>query len=193
MEYESRSAWTTIALIAGLIAPLLIGICCAVSRVYRRSGRLSLRYQTARAAKRRNSVLALSTVDLSAAARDGVAATPSAQRSPSPSPSTSPSSAADGSVPSSTNPRRSYDAVYRTGEPLPGKPDVPFDAKPWDLDAEYEGQLDKVQKRTAIYVPGSPDAERSLLESPLARPGPSSDAVVPQRQILPAKFKDYSF
>lgn len=203
IEYESRSAWTTIALIAGLIVPLLVALCCAVSQVYRRSGRLSLRYQSAQAAKRRNSVLALSTLDLSSAAgaakRNGDSAAGTSTATPPPSASSSASSpsssARASSVPSSANPRRSYDAVYRTGEPLPGKPDVPFDAKPWDLDAEYEGQLDKVDKRTAIYVPGSPpsahaNGPRTSMQQPPPLAGPS---VAVQRQILPSKFKDFSF
>ncbi|XP_027838337.2 protein mesh isoform X1 [Aphis gossypii] len=200
IEYESRSAWTTIALIACLIVPLLVGICCVVSQVYRRSGRLSLRYQTARAAKRRNSVLALSTVDLSsagAAAKNGKGRRrQNGENDDSGGGDDGGSSTEDegpaSSVPSSTNPRRSYDAVYRTHEPLPGKPDVEFDkTKVWDLEAEYEGQLDKVDKRTAIYVPGSPpppsagDATAGWRSPPVA--GPS---VAVQKQILPSRFKD---
>lgn len=153
----------SIALIVCLIVPLLVCICCVASRVYRRNGRMSLRYQSALAAKRRNSVLALSTMDLSAA----VAGTSGVGRGvrggigggvdSGDDDGDDTSSTVGGSVQSSTNPRRSYDAVYRTHEPLPGKPDVQFDPdKVWDLDAEYEGQLDKVDKRTAIYVPGSP-------------------------------------
>lgn len=195
VEYESRSAWTTIALIAGLIVPLLVGICCVVSRVYRRTGRLSLRYQSERAAKRRNSVMALSTVDLTGV---GVGTKAGADRDGGDvdDDESDPSTAGPGSsVPSSTNPRRSYDAVYRTHEPLPGKPDVDFEPKVWDLDAEYEGQLDKVDKRTAIYVPGSPQLGRDLQQlspsqeqaGPSAAGGPS---VAVQRQILPSKFKD---
>lgn len=205
IEYESRSAWTTIALIAGFIVPLLVGICCVVSRVYRRSGRLSLRYQTARAAKRRNSVLALSTVDLSSA---GAAAKNNGRRldngendDDGPDDGSSTEEGPASSVPSSTNPRRSYDAVYRTHEPLPGKPEVDFDRnKVWDLDAEYEGQLDKVDKRTAIYVPGSPTFPEPPPPLPPLQPmvpeaaagwrsaaGPS---VAVQKQILPSRFKD---
>lgn len=198
MEYESRSAWTTIALIAGFIVPLLVGICCVVSRVYRRSGRLSLRYQSARAAKRRNSVLALSTVDLStateaAADRRGG----DAQNRDNDDADEEDDDSGSGSVPSSTNPRRSYDAVYRTHEPLPGKPDVVFEPKVWDLDAEYEGQLNKVDKRTAIYVAGSPPpSQRRLPQTSAPAPavatastsaGPS---VAVQKQILPSKFRD---
>lgn len=145
----------TIALIVCFIVPLLVGICCVVSRVYRRNGKLSLRYQSARAAKRRNSVLALSTMDLSAAGT--LSPGREARSEDGNDDGNDSSSTAGGSVPSSTNPRRSYDAVYRTHEPLPNKPNVEFDPnKVWDLDAEYEGQLDKVEKRTAIYVPGSP-------------------------------------
>lgn len=202
VEYESRSAWTTIALIAGLIVPLLVGICCVVSRVYRRTGRLSLRYQSARAAKRRNSVLGLSTVDLSSAAaggdgralRGGGGGDDGAESSEPSSSTAGPGS----SVPSSTNPRRSYDAVYRTNEPLPGKPDVEFGPTVWDLDAEYEGQLEKVDKRTAIYVPGSPPpppsrqqpAEQRQGPSAAAAPAPAQPSVTVHRQILPSRFKD---
>jgi len=203
IEYESRSAWTTIALIACLIVPLLVGICCVVSQVYRRSGRLSLRYQTARAAKRRNSVLALSTVDLSsagAAAKNGKGRRrengendDSGGGGDDDGGSSTEDEGPASSVPSSTNPRRSYDAVYRTHEPLPGKPEVEFDkTKVWDLEAEYEGQLDQVDKRTAIYVPGSPppppsaaDATAGWRSPPVA--GPS---VAVQKQILPSRFKD---
>ncbi|CAI6362712.1 unnamed protein product [Macrosiphum euphorbiae] len=205
VEYESRSAWTTIALIAALIVPLLVGICCVVSRVYRRSGRLSLRYQTARAAKRRNSVLALSTVDLSSA---GAAAKQNGRRrddgeNDDDNDGSSTDEGPASSVPSSTNPRRSYDAVYRTHEPLPGKPEVDFDHnKVWDLDAEYEGQLDKVDKRTAIYVPGSPTFSEpppppSLPPLQPMIPGaatgwrsPAGPSVAVQKQILPSRFKD---
>lgn len=209
IEYESRSAWTTIALIAALIVPLLVGICCVVSRVYRRSGRLSLRYQTARAAKRRNSVLALSTVDLSSA---GAAAKNSGRRRDDGENDDDDDGRGDGSsteegpassVPSSTNPRRSYDAVYRTHEPLPGKPEVDFDhTKVWDLDAEYEGQLDKVDKRTAIYVPGSPTfrepppppslppLQPMVPEAAAGWRSPAGPSVAVQKQILPSRFKD---
>lgn len=204
VEYESRSAWTTIALIAGFIVPLLVGICCVVSRVYRRTGRLSLRYQSARAAKRRNSVLGLSTVDLSSAAggdrraprgAGGGGGDDGAESSEPSSSTAGPGS----SVPSSTNPRRSYDAVYRTNEPLPGKPDVEFGPAVWDLDAEYEGQLEKVDKRTAIYVPGSPPSRPSSRQQPAEQQqGPSAAAPAPaqpssvavHRQILPSRFKD---
>lgn len=166
--------------------------------MYRRSGKLSLRYQSAQAAKRRNSVLALSTVDLSSGAAnkkpmddngddgddDGVSSDES-------------SSVVASSIPSSANPRRSYDAVYRTHEPLPGKPDVVFEPKVWDLDAEYEGQLEKVDKRTAIYVPGSPPAGSSspagrprfpLME--MSHPAAAGPSVAVQKQILPSRFKD---
>uniref|UniRef100_A0A2S2NNS6 Transmembrane protein n=1 Tax=Schizaphis graminum TaxID=13262 RepID=A0A2S2NNS6_SCHGA len=204
IEYESRSAWKTIALIACLIVPLLVGICCVVSQVYRRSGRLSLRYQSARAAKRRNSVLALSTVDLSSAGavpknkgrrRDNVENDDDSGGGGGGGSSTDDEGPAS-SVPSSTNPRRSYDAVYRTHEPLPGKPEVDFDqTKVWDLDAEYEGQLDKVDKRTAIYVPGSPTFPTP--PPPPAGPdaaagwrSPAGPSVAVQRQILPSRFKD---
>ena len=34
---------------------------------------------------------------------------------------------------SSAKKRRKYDAVYRTHEPLPGKPDIEFEDKEWDL------------------------------------------------------------
>jgi hypothetical protein len=34
---------------------------------------------------------------------------------------------------SSGHKRRKYDAVYRTHEPLPGKPDIDFEDKDWDL------------------------------------------------------------
>lgn len=185
----------TIALIAALIVPLLVGICCVVSQVYRRSGRLSLRYQSARAAKRRNSVLALSTVDLSsgAGAKRGVVDEAEYGGSGGDEGEDDGSSSVSGSVPSSTNPRRSYDAVYRTHEPLPGKPDVIFEPKVWDLDAEYEGQLDKVDKRTAIYVPGSPPpAERGAPQQtlPPAVAGPSGPSVAVKKQILPSKFRD---
>lgn len=157
----------SIALIVCLIVPLLVCICCVASRVYRRNGRMSLRYQSALAAKRRNSVLALSTMDLSAAAGPGRGVrgvgggggggVGDSGDDDYDDGGGDTSSTVGGSVPSSTNPRRSYDAVYRTHEPLPGKPDVQFEPdKVWDLDAEYEGQLDKVNKRTAIYVPGSP-------------------------------------
>lgn len=191
------------------MVPLLVGICCVVSRVYRRSGRLSLRYQTAPAAKRRNSVLALSTVDLSSAA-DGVAASAQASRNKGRrrrgridddegavggSGESSTDEEVGSSVPSSTNPRRSYDAVYRTHEPLPGKPEVDFDQdKVWDLNAEYEGQLDKVDKRTAIYVPGSPTfpvPPPPPPESSGRRSSPSAGpSVAVHRQILPSKFKE---
>lgn len=199
IEYESRSAWTTIALIAGFIVPLLVGICCVVSQVYRRSGRLSLRYQTARAAKRRNSVLALSTVDLSSA---GTAAKRNGRRGDDGENDGDGGSSTDegpvSSVPSSTNPRRSYDAVYRTHEPLPGKPEVDFDHdKVWDLDAEYEGQLDKVDKRTAIYVPGSPTFPEPPSHQPMVPEAaaaswrsPAGPSVAVQKQILPSRFKD---
>lgn len=217
VEYESRSAWTTIALIAGIMVPLLVGICCVLSQVYRRSGRLSLRYQTARAAKRRNSVMALSTVDLSGTAALGSMAGGGGEDFDSGGGGgeddgrdgdivSDSSEAPDGSVPSSTNPRRSYDAVYRTNEPLPGKPDVHFEPKVWDLDAEYERQLYKVDKRTAIYVPGSPPLPSSAATSTAVRPtdddddgdnaitgggaaGPPSSVAV-RRQILPSRFKN---
>lgn len=195
VEYESRSAWTTIALIAGLIVPLLVAICCVVSRVYQRSGRLSLRYQSARAAKRRNSVMALSTVDLTSAAAGAAGDGLNGGRDDGSSSSVSSlasSNAAVGSVPSSTNPRRSYDAVYRTHEPLPGKPDVQFEPKVWDLDAEYEGQLYNVDKRTAIYVPGSPPPSPTDGRLPQQAPpaGSGGPSVAVQKQILPSKFKD---
>lgn len=204
MEYESRSAWTTIALIAAFIVPLLVGICCVVSRVYRRSGRLSLRYQSARAAKRRNSVMALSTMDLSGAGvggRDGGDARRQRRDAEDGNGDDDDDEeeeviSGSGSVPSSTNPRRSYDAVYRTHEPLPGKPDVVFEPKVWDLDAEYEGQLNKVDKRTAIYVAGSPP-QRTSSTTPAAdkaaAPVASTSAgpsVAVQKQILPSKFRD---
>ncbi|XP_025200383.1 protein mesh isoform X1 [Melanaphis sacchari] len=204
IEYESRSAWTTIALIACFIVPLLVGICCVVSQMYRRSGRLSLRYQTAQAAKRRNSVLALSTVDLSSAG--AVAKNKGRRRDNGENDDDSGGGGGGGgsstdeeepvsSVPSSTNPRRSYDAVYRTHEPLPGKPEVDFDrTKVWDLDAEYEGQLDKVDKRTAIYVPGSPTSspppQPPVADAAAGWRSPAGPSVAVQRQILPSRFKD---
>lgn len=165
-----------------------------VSQVYRRSGRLSLRYQSARAAKRRNSVLALSTVDLSQAAGAKRAAVDEGNGDDDEDDGGDGSSSLSGSVPSSTNPRRSYDAVYRTHEPLPGKPDVIFEPKVWDLDAEYEGQMDKVDKRTAIYVPGSPPAGRGppqqTLPHAVAGPSSSGPSVAVKKQILPSRFKD---
>lgn len=164
--------------------------------MYRRSGKLSLRYQSAKAAKRRNSVLALSTIDLSSGAANKRPIDDGNGNDDDGMSSDGSSSVPASSVPSSANPRRSYDAVYRTHEPLPDKPDVVFEPKVWDLDAEYEGQLDKIDKRTAIYVPGSPPAGPSssagrprfpLIETTHPAGGPS---VAVQKQILPSRFKD---
>ncbi|KAL3266308.1 hypothetical protein HHI36_010486, partial [Cryptolaemus montrouzieri] len=42
----------------------------------------------------------------------------------------------------STKKRRSYDKVYRTHEPLPNRPDIEFEDKPFDLDMDaYEEGL----------------------------------------------------
>lgn len=41
--------------------------------------------------------------------------------------------------------RRSYDKVYRTNEPLQGKPDVEFEEKPWDLDSSSPTETDSVR------------------------------------------------
>jgi hypothetical protein len=64
---------------------------------------------------------------------------------------------------------------------------VDFEPKVWDLDAEYERQLYKVDKRTAIYVPGSPPPSTANRPADEPAAGPS---VAVQKQILPSRFKD---
>lgn len=44
--------------------------------------------------------------------------------------------------------RRLYDKVYRTGEPLPGKPLIDFEEKVWDLDNEYREANEKMYRRS---------------------------------------------
>lgn len=42
--------------------------------------------------------------------------------------------------------KRNYDRVYRTREPLPGKPLIEFEDKVWDLDKEYMEADQKARK-----------------------------------------------
>lgn len=45
-----------------------------------------------------------------------------------------------------TKKRRKYDGVYRTNEPLPGKPLIEFEEKVWDLDDEYNRANEQAMK-----------------------------------------------
>lgn len=64
--------------------------------------------------------------------------------------------------------RRQYDGVYRTNEPLPGKPLIEFEDKVWDLEEEYshvnerarrlldEQYNDDVRRSAARYYENAP-------------------------------------
>lgn len=64
--------------------------------------------------------------------------------------------------------KRHYDGVYRTNEPLPGKPLIEFEDKVWDLDDEYnqanersrrlldEQYNDNVRRSAARYYENAP-------------------------------------
>jgi len=45
---------------------------------------------------------------------------------------------------SSKQSRRTYDRVYRTHEPLPGKPLIEFEDKVWDLEEEFYEANEKI-------------------------------------------------
>ena len=57
--------------------------------------------------------------------------------------------------------RRKYDGVYRTHEPLPGKPDVDFEDKDWDL---------------TLDEPHSPTSSSSSKPASTLRASPSQSA-----------------
>lgn len=66
---------------------------------------------------------------------------------------------------SGKRPRRKYDGVYRTNEPLPGKPLIEFEDKVWDLEDEY-ARLDRAA------ASASASASTSNQRQPDLRPPP---------------------
>ena len=126
-------------------------------------------FSSAPALRRRSSVLALSSMDISESgnesrtksARDFNRNHPSVRtladpswtsqqlvRSSPPSLPTTlpPSSAASSELLSKREKqfRRTYDGVYRTHEPLPGKPLIEFEDKVWDLEEEFYSANEKI-------------------------------------------------
>jgi hypothetical protein len=84
-------------------------------------------------------------------------------------PASTPSPKQGSSPPASTlssrgsNKRRSYDKVYRTREPLPGKPNVEFENKVWDLDEETESSWTPSPNNSGTF-------RSSILSTPMQSP-----------------------
>jgi len=103
--------------------------------------------------------------------------------------------------------RRSYDKVYRTHEPLPGKPAVEFENKVWDLDEETDTswtpspkdsgtfrssilstpmqspRSSQVQPSTSTYAPVYQTPETKAAPAPIYET-PDAKAAPPKRQTL---------
>ncbi len=197
VEYESQTAWTSIAITSLVIVPLLILLCCILHVSYKKSREkgtgLLWDYTSTPTLRRRSSIAGLSLLNLtetehlqplrransSPMLREGHIASaftpspgPSFQFSPV-TPQSSPVSVfSDSTLPSTTSHsgkkiRRAYDGVYRTGEPLPGKPLIEFEDKVWDLDEEYKRADAKVprDRSLSLYheaVPSTSDHRRRI-------------------------------
>lgn len=182
IEYQSRVAWSSIAIISLVIVPLLILLCCFLNITYRMSRKEGtnsfLNFTSSPALRRRSSILALSTMNLSennylervplrktnsnpeltnrtSTSFVSASVVDSQQLLTMSSQSSRSSLLSDDrthSTHSMVSPgetkkkRRKYDGVYRTNEPLPGKPLIEFEEKVWDLDDEYNRANEQAMK-----------------------------------------------
>lgn len=161
IEYESQTAWTTILIISLVIVPLLVAFCCVLNTAYKRGlkqgSNKSWNFTSAPALRRRSSILALSSANLTEIDKQEqlrrTYSSPILDPHDDASPLQYPSSSSTGpkftfrvgSAQSSPHSladspkhvKRKYDGVYRTNEPLPGKPMIEFEDKVWDLEDEY--------------------------------------------------------
>ena len=125
-------------------------------------------FSSAPALRRRSSVLALSSLDVNENGTESqkkighdypssasIVDPPPVRSqypvsSPTPLTRTPAQSASALSAPSTKNikeTKRSYDGVYRTNEPLPGKPLIEFEEKVWDLEDEFYEANEKIYRR----------------------------------------------
>lgn len=163
-----------------MIVPLLILLCCILHILFRKSRKKGLKapwdFTSTQALRRRSSILALSTIDLTEndlvktllpqETNNGPllndqspmlyvhspsvdshiqfsTVSPESSRASMLSDSTLHSTPSQGGT---KKPRRKYDGVYRTNEPLPGKPLIEFEDKVWDLEDEYRVANDRVMR-----------------------------------------------
>lgn len=104
--YTERAAWLAIGVVFAAILPILMCIICAVYCYRKRARKVDPGWKLSLPRSRAGSRTTLRQL------------------------------ASDGSDTDTLKKSRSYEKVYRTHEPLEGKPNVEFPAKKWDLDEE---------------------------------------------------------
>uniref|UniRef100_A0A0A1WDK4 Extracellular domains-containing protein CG31004 n=1 Tax=Zeugodacus cucurbitae TaxID=28588 RepID=A0A0A1WDK4_ZEUCU len=109
--YTRRVAFIAIAIIVGVICPLMICIVCGIYRFRQKQLKEDPAWQMTIPRSRASSRSNLRQLS-------------------------GPDDDSDTDATGTLKKSRSYDKVYRTNEPLPGKPRIDFPAKKWDLDDE---------------------------------------------------------
>ncbi|XP_036324062.1 protein mesh isoform X2 [Rhagoletis pomonella] len=109
--YTRRVAFIAIAIIVGVILPLMVCIVCGIYRFRQKQLKEDPAWQMTIPRSRASSRSNLRQLS-------------------------GPDDDSDTDATGTLKKSRSYDKVYRTNEPLPGKPRIDFPAKKWDLDDE---------------------------------------------------------
>lgn len=117
--YTRRVAFTAIGIIVAVILPLMMCIVCGAYRFRQKQLKENPQWQMSLPRSRASSRTNLRQLSNSVGGGIG-----------------GPEDDSDTDTTGILKKSRSYDKVYRTNEPLPGKPLIDFPAKKWDLDDE---------------------------------------------------------
>lgn len=159
MEYESINAGITAGIVIAIILPMIICIAGVAYCFYKnREKDETWEFNIPRSRS-------------SSRAKINDPALYSRELSPNESPDRVQSPVSDiSSLGSNNKVKRSYDRTYKTNEPLPGKPDIEWEEKDWDISPEgsdFGKNYNKTQDPDYIYVEEPNTSRTDTLDSGL--------------------------